>query len=306
MRQPVEFPSEGATLRGWLYTPNGSAPHATVVMAHGFTATVHMVADRYAETYQAAGFAVLLYDHRNIGASGGEPRQEVNPWIQARGYRDAVTYLHTRSDIALDRIALWGDSNSAMLVTVLGAIEPRIKAVVAQIPSCGPQIPETAPSEDLFQKMKETFERGNVRGTPETTAGPMPVVSFDQMGTPSHLKPLTAFRWFIEYGGRFQSNWQNLATRVIPPTPVPFSPYLAAPFIKADILFMVAPGDEMVMANPDVARATYELIPSYKEYQEIPGGHFGLLYYPSELFDRASSIQADFLSRRLLDKPGAR
>jgi len=275
-------------------------------MAHGFTATVHMVADRYAEVYQAAGFAVLLYDHRNIGASGGEPRQEVNPWIHARGYRDAVSYLHTRSDIALDRIALWGDSNSAMLVTVLGAIEPRIKVVVAQIPSCGPQIPEIAPSEELFQKMKETFERGDVRGTPETTAGPMPVVSFDQMGSPSHLKPLTAFRWFIEYGGRFQSNWQNAATRVIPATPVPFSPYLAGPFIKADILFMVAPGDEMVMANPDVARATYELIRSYKEYQEIPGGHFGLLYYPSELFDRASSIQADFLSRRLLGKPGIR
>jgi uncharacterized protein len=302
MKQAIQFQSEGATLRGSFYVPDGRPPYATVVMAHGFTATVHMVADRYAEALQAAGFAVLLYDHRNIGASDGEPRQEVNVWVQARGYRDAVTYLQTRSDVALDRIALWGDSNSAMQVTVLGALEERVAAVVAQIPSCGPQKPEMEPSEGVLRKMKDTFERGNVAGTPETTTGPMPVVSFDQLGTPSHLKPLTAFRWFMEYGGRFQSTWQNVAIRVVPPTPVPFNPYLAAPFIKADILFMVAPGDEMVMANPDVARATYELIQSYKEYPEIPGGHFGLLYYPSELFDRASKLQTDFLARRLLGK----
>jgi hypothetical protein len=56
----------------------------------------------------------------------------------------------------------------------------------------------------------------------------------------------------------------------------------------------------MVMANPDVARATYDLIPAYKEYEEIGGGHFGLLYYPSELFDRASRRQTEFLARRLL------
>ncbi len=28
---------------------------------------------------------------------------------------------------------------------------------------------------------------------------------------------------------------------------------------------------------------------------EIDGGHFGLLYYPSALFEQASSVQRDFL-----------
>jgi len=51
-------------------------------MAHGFSATRSMTIDKYAEAFCANGFAVLLYDHRGFGASGGEPRLEVNPWTQ--------------------------------------------------------------------------------------------------------------------------------------------------------------------------------------------------------------------------------
>ena len=57
-------------------------------MAHGFSATRHMVADKYAEVFHKAGLAVLLYDHRGFGDSGDEPRLQINPWIQARGYRE--------------------------------------------------------------------------------------------------------------------------------------------------------------------------------------------------------------------------
>jgi len=50
---------------------------------------------------------VLLYDHRNFCASGGEPRNQINPWLQARGYRDAITYAATAPGVDGDRIALW-------------------------------------------------------------------------------------------------------------------------------------------------------------------------------------------------------
>ena len=83
----VEFSSEGAILRGRLYAPtNLSKPLPIVIMAHGFSATINgMVADHFAEPFYDSGFAVLLYDHRNFGISDGEPRQEINKWIQARG-----------------------------------------------------------------------------------------------------------------------------------------------------------------------------------------------------------------------------
>ncbi len=295
MFEAVEFPSEGALLRGRFYRPKRKAPLPTVIMTHGTNATITMALDRYAEVFCSAGLAVLLYDHRNFGRSGGEPRQEINPWIQARGYRDAANYLLTRSDVDADRIGAWGDSYSGMIALVVAALEPRFSAVVVHCPTCGVEKPKVEPSDQLFQTMREVFIGGDVRGTPETTVGPMPLVSFDQADIPSLLQPIQAFRWFIDYGGRRGSLWENRVIRVIPPTPVPFNAYLAAPYIRAPTLVMVGRNDEMVHCNPDVTRATYDLMRCQKQWTEIDGGHFGLLYYPSELFEQASTQQSLFL-----------
>src|ERR1041384_3331130 len=141
MYEAVEFQSEGATLRGRLYKPQRAAPFPVVVMAHGTTATITMAIDRYAEVFCRGGLGVLLYDHRNFGASGGEPRQEINPWIQARGYRDAVSYLLKRSDVRGDRIAVWGDSYSGGLALVVAALDQRVAAVAVHCPTCGAETP---------------------------------------------------------------------------------------------------------------------------------------------------------------------
>ena len=78
MYQEVSFASEGAELRGRHYS-HATCLKPTVVMTHGTTATVTMAVDHYAEAIFAAGFDVLLYDHKNFGRSGGEPRHEINP-----------------------------------------------------------------------------------------------------------------------------------------------------------------------------------------------------------------------------------
>ncbi len=300
MSKEVEFPSEGATLRGLLFLPEGQKQKSPIViMAHGTSATLRMVADKYAEAFCRSGLAVLLYDHRNIGRSGGEPRQEINPWIQCRGYRDAMDFIQKLDEVDADRIALWGDSYAGGQVIVVGAIDERVRALVAQCPVCGAEPPPVEPSKANFEIIRETFLRGDVRGSPETTTGPIPVVSFDQVGTPSLLKPIQAFRWFIDYGGRSGSHWINSARRVIPATPMPYNPVLCAPFVKAPILMMVAPEDEMLHANYAVAKQAYQLMPDPKQWYDIAGGHFGLLYFPSELFDEASRVQTGFFKRWL-------
>jgi pimeloyl-ACP methyl ester carboxylesterase len=257
-----------------------------------------MVADAYAEAIHAVGLNVLLYDHRNFGRSGGEPRYEINPWIQGRGYRDAVRYLREKSEVG--KIALWGDSYSAMVALVAAALIPGIDAVVAQIPACGPEMPGMKPSDPLFEDLKATFDGGDVTGRPEHTTGPLPVVSSDQINAPSLLTPIQAYRWFLEYGGRFGTSWENRATRVVPPTPVPFSAYLAAPYLNSPTLIMVGREDEMIHCNPVVQRAVFNSIPATKEFYEIDGGHFGLLWHPGALFDEAVGVQGEFLRRTLL------
>jgi uncharacterized protein len=56
----------------------------------------------------------------------------------------------------------------------------------------------------------------------------------------------------------------------------------------------------MSASLPAVARDAYNKLAGPKEWMEIDGGHFGLLYFPSEEFERASSTQARFLSDHLL------
>lgn len=269
-------------------------------MAHGFSATINgMVADRYAEGFWDTGCAVFLYDHRNFGISDGEPRQQINEWIQARGYRDAINFVTTLPEIDATRIAIWGDSLSSAEVILVGAIDPRVKAIVAQVPACGDKPPPPDPDGLLFASIRKTFLKGDVSGTPQTISGPLPVVSFDQKSIPSMLTPLTAYRWFIEYGGRYGTKWENWVTVEEPATPVVYHPVLCAPHIKAALLMMIAREDEMHGANSRIARMVFEVAPQPKELIELDGGHFGLLYYPSPLFDEASKVQQDFLTRYL-------
>ena len=135
MRQDVDFQGDGPRLRGWLYTPDtGDGPFPTVVMAHGFSAVKEMYLDRFAEVFARAGLAALVFDHRNFGASDGEPRQEIDPWAQVRDYRDAITYAHTRPEVDRERIGVWGSSYSGGHVLVVAAIDRRVRCAVAQVP----------------------------------------------------------------------------------------------------------------------------------------------------------------------------
>jgi hypothetical protein len=72
---------------------------------------------------------------------------------------------------------------------------------------------------------------------------------------------------------------------------------LAGPHLSPAVLMLVSPQDEMVRANPSVARAMFDSIRGAKEWYPIAGGHFGLLYQPSEVFSEARAVQVGFLRR---------
>jgi hypothetical protein len=264
-------------------------------MAHGFSATRSMTIDKYAEAFNAAGFAVLLYDHRGFGASDGDPPRQVNPWVQTRGYLDAFAFLSKLDGIDPDRIAVWGDSLSAGTACVAAAIDERVAAVVAQVPAFGASEPPADCDGKLFHQQRSAVLSSEVLGCGGPVQGPLPVVSSDQVRHPSALKPLTAFRWFVEYGGTLDSNWVNDVTLSLDG----WQPGLCGPHLKKPVLMLVSPQDEMARANPRVARAVFDSLCGPKEWYEIAGGHFGLLYHPSDLFSEAQAAEVSFLRRWL-------
>jgi hypothetical protein len=268
-------------------------------MAHGTSATIEMVAIEYARAFARAGVAALIYDHRNFGRSDGEPRHEINPWVQCRGYRDAMDFALGLPQVDPDRLALWGDSYSGGQAVVLSACDARPKVIIAQCPVFGAAAPTALPDRPTMDQIRLTLRSGDVSGTPETTTGPIPVVSPSQLAHRSLLAPVQAFRWFMDYGGRPGSRWTNEVTRVLPPTPVTYSPFLCAAYVQARVLFIVAPEDEMVHASYAVTRQAYDLIPTEKRWYDIRDGHFGLLYHPGERFDEAVGVQSEYLRAAL-------
>lgn len=134
-RRVVEFnTADGVTLRGWLYTPKsdkGKLP--CLVMAHGFSALKEMDLNTFAEHFVAhLAMVCLVYDNRCFGASDGEPRQEINPWLQMSDYSDAITYAQSLPEVNSDKIGIWGSSYSGGSVLWVGATDRRVKAVLSQ------------------------------------------------------------------------------------------------------------------------------------------------------------------------------
>lgn len=296
----VEFPSAGVKLRGRFYGEAAGASGPAVVMAHGFSATISgMVADRYAEALAAAGLRVLLYDHHSFGSSDGEPRQQIDRWLQARGYLDAVSHCRSLGGVDPDRVAIWGDSLSGALVMIAAAVDERVAAVIAQVPALGDEIRDPAPANGDFDELREMLLRTDLESLERVVTPATPVVSPDQLSMPSHLRPITAFRWFIDFGGRYEAGWENRITTATVVSPVPLDPVLCAPHISVPTLMIVARTDEMHGCNAEVAVDVLGRVAGPTELVRIDGGHFGLLYPDTAEFARTVEAQCEFLLHRL-------
>jgi uncharacterized protein len=300
MRTDVEFPGfGGVTLRGWLYRPEaatGAVP--AVVMAHGFSATRHMGLPAFAEALAAAGYAVLLYDHRNLGDSDGEPRQEINPWAQARDYRYALTWVSAQSGIDPDRLAVWGSSFSGGEAMVVAAVDPRVKAVIANAPfaGLGRTYEDSAAAFAVLRAALEDESGSGPADSTEAPIGPLAVIRTTG-GDPdarAYLPQPESTEWFEAVGPG--SGWQNTFTlRGLGGTPG-FDPAVAAPYIAPAALLMVVMSDDVV-AGAEAARQTYAIASEPKHLEEFPGHHF--VPYSGAAQDRAVGHMIAFLKQWL-------
>ena len=291
-----EFISEGAILRGRWYSTKEPTISPCIVMCNGTSATVSMALSSYADEFQKNGFNVFLFDHVGFGRSEGKDRQTINPWVQGKGVADAVEFVKSQVASHNGKIILWGDSFSGMLVLVVAGLVDGLSGTISFAASCGVNVLDFKNPKESLTALKTIFYAGEFDQLGDSVReGPMPVVSSDQEANPSLLKPIQAFRWFIEQGGQWNSGWENRVTRVIPETDVPFSPLVTAPFIKAPVLMMIGKQDEMPQISTDVQSEVFRRVKSKKQIYEIDGGHFGALYPDTSLFYEAIDIQLKFI-----------
>ena len=254
-------------------------------MCHGTSATITMCLSDYALEFQSKGFNVFLYDHAGFGTSDGKNPLTINPWLQSRGIADAVTYVKSEDHAHNGKIILWGDSFAGMLVLVVSALIKDLAGVFPFTASCGLKVLNFENPKESFERLKEVFNKGNFNQLEDLTReGPISVVSHDQEANPSLLTPIQAFKWFIDQGGQWNSNWENRVTREIPNTEVPFSPLVTVPFTQTPVLMMIGKEDQMPLIGREVLLEVFERLECQKEFYEIDGGHFGALYPQSSLF----------------------
>ena len=133
--EEVSFDSGGVRCAADLYWPQDAiGPVPCLVMGHGGSATKRLGLPRYAAKFTARGLAVLAFDYRGWGASGGEPRQVADAAAQRDDYRAAIRYARAHPGIDAGRVAVWGTSFSGGHVLAVAAGDPAIAAVICQVP----------------------------------------------------------------------------------------------------------------------------------------------------------------------------
>ncbi len=296
MREDIEFAADGVSLRGWLFAPEDRPrPFPAVIMAHGFSAVKEMGLADYAAVFTAAGLAVLVYDHRNLGASDGSPRFEIDPVAQLRDYRHAITYLEALPGIDPARIGLWGTSYSGGLVLMAAAQDRRVKCVVAQVPfiSGYDTLMKWAAPElrALFHETQETERRSLAAGNPPRL---VPVCTREP-GAPLQPPGYSTYDYFHGFGDAVTAIWGN---RITVRSQGLRQEYEAMPWLEriapTPMLMIIA--DDDGITPTEICRAAYDKALEPKQLLVIPGGHYAPYL---DGFARSSGAARDWFATHL-------
>jgi pimeloyl-ACP methyl ester carboxylesterase len=132
--QDVKIASGEASLAAWLVVPEGPGPHPGVVMGQGFSMTRHDGFAPYAEAFIAAGVAVLAFDYRYFGDSGGQPRLKFSIRAQRADWRAAIAYARADERIDASRVVAWGFSFGGGFAVERGIDDTQLAGVIALCP----------------------------------------------------------------------------------------------------------------------------------------------------------------------------
>jgi hypothetical protein len=157
-RRTVTVWSDGLALDADLYRPSdltADRPLPAVVLGHGWGGS-KVTAERYAALFAADGMVTLTFTQatwfgsaarlQQIGPIGDladgtgrvevrEIRDLVDPFAWIAGTRSALDFLEGEPGVDPDRIGLWATSFGGGVAVHQTAHDPRVKALVVQVPA---------------------------------------------------------------------------------------------------------------------------------------------------------------------------
>jgi pimeloyl-ACP methyl ester carboxylesterase len=293
--EQVQFESEGATLRGRLYRPaKGPSDAPAIVMTHGFGALGIWLSDLAVDLAQA-DFAVLLFDHRNFGESDGEPRFGFDTLLQIRGYRDAITFLEKQPGIDKQKIAVWGESASSLVVQFIGVFDERVQAVIAHTPVCGNRTTKFDESPEKFEWLQQNWSSLDLSTVPVRELA-VRMSRLHEGEGPVIVEGGAAVGYVTRMRKKYATEWSNQVFILQRKLEAQFNEQrLPAKHLKVPTLFVIATDDEVPLCELATNRQCFDLIEAPKQLVEIKGGHFGLIYQGSEPYRQAVDADIKFL-----------
>jgi uncharacterized protein len=295
-REKVRFASGDTECAAWHYP---GANGACVIMAGGGGVTKEPGTDVFAKRFNDAGFAVLAFDYRHLGESGGRPRQVVRIKEQLADWQAAIACASALPGVAADKLAIWGFSLSGGHIFRVAARNPQLAAAIAQTANADGL---AATRNAMRHQRPLAMLRFTGRSVLDALGGlvgrrPLLVPLDGRPGTVALLTTpdSTDADRALNPDNRYPEWLQAIAARSTFGMGS-YRPGRDAPRVRCPLLVLVCDQDQTALAEPAATAANRA---PRGELVRMPGGHYEPFLGGHE---RAVEAELSFLRRHLLEE----
>jgi len=253
----LTFESEGETLVGDLYLPQGDQPAGAVVAVGPLTSVKEQAAGTYARALAERGYAALAFDYRYFGESDGLPRQFESPEANIEDIKNAATALHADdrlTDLPLIGLGVcFGAGPMARAV----AEDSRFRAFAGVAGVYTDNAQTVARMGDAYQAGIDRGRAAERKWTETGEAETIPAVSLDGGDVAMPLRE--AYEFYGTPRGAVSNYVNGYAVQSLAYS-LPFDARGAADLLSAPVLVVHS---ERALA-PDLAHAFYAAVQSHK------------------------------------------
>jgi fermentation-respiration switch protein FrsA (DUF1100 family) len=294
--ESVTFVSDGLMLAGDVRRPQaGNGPLPALVFTGPFTGVKEQVVGLYADRLAQAGFITLAFDHRNFGASQGEPRQHESGAGKQADLAAATSFLGSVEGVDAARIGCVGICLGAGYALRHAAFDPRIGALVTVAGAYNdPRVMRSHFGADNYRAALGHYAEVSQRQQQTGVVEYMPAVGLEGDAAMAGAEP---FEYYGTQRGDAQS-WVNQVTSLSLRELITVDNGSGAEFISPTPWCMIH-GRSDDFCSPDDAAAAYERAGEPKSIHWLDTSNHIDLYDNPRYVDPAIDIATDWLRRHL-------